>query len=269
MSYSYAILLQVVPCPLPPCSKWSLTLSRPSLPHWPASPRKGRITNESRVMLFTWRQFPDKIRQFPDKSSPRAGGHPLPAPADVGVLVLEERAEWPSSIQGDDAPSTTQSGLALKVKGALTRHEEGETGTYHGCPRQTETPSRARVERLGLLPSAPGGKLLKMYYAREASEHAKKPQIYPSKDRATGFSRRKQLGLPWWLSGKESASQCRRQGCGPPSRKIPHATEQLSQWTAAIKPVLQSAQEPQLLKTTCSRAWAQHQETPPPPTAQE
>ena len=35
-------------------------------------------------------------------------------------------------------------------------------------------------------------------------------------------------GLPWWLSGKESACQCRRYGFDPWSGKIPHATEQLN-----------------------------------------
>ena len=31
------------------------------------------------------------------------------------------------------------------------------------------------------------------------------------------------LGLPWWLSGKESFCQCRRHRFNPWSRKIPHA----------------------------------------------
>ena len=35
-------------------------------------------------------------------------------------------------------------------------------------------------------------------------------------------------GLPWWLSGEESACQCRRHGFDPQSGKIPHAKEQLS-----------------------------------------
>ena len=35
-------------------------------------------------------------------------------------------------------------------------------------------------------------------------------------------------GLPWWLTGRESICQCRRQGLNPRSRKIPHAMEQLS-----------------------------------------
>ena len=35
------------------------------------------------------------------------------------------------------------------------------------------------------------------------------------------------IGLPWWLSGKESACQCRRHGFGPWSGKIPQAMEQL------------------------------------------
>ena len=45
-------------------------------------------------------------------------------------------------------------------------------------------------------------------------------------------------GLPWWLSGKESICQFRRQGFDPWSGKIPHATEQLSPWVTTIEPVL-------------------------------
>ena len=46
-----------------------------------------------------------------------------------------------------------------------------------------------------------------------------------------------QLGLlaPWWLSGKESAYQCRRYRFDSWSRKIPHATEQLSPCTTTIE----------------------------------
>ena len=47
-------------------------------------------------------------------------------------------------------------------------------------------------------------------------------------------------GLPWWLSGKESACQCRRHRFNPWSRKIPHALKQLSPCTTAVEPVLQS-----------------------------
>ena len=47
-------------------------------------------------------------------------------------------------------------------------------------------------------------------------------------------------GLPWWLSGKESAWQCRKHGFEPCSGKIPHTTEQLSPCTTTIEPVLLS-----------------------------
>ena len=36
------------------------------------------------------------------------------------------------------------------------------------------------------------------------------------------------MDFPWWLSGKESACQCRGHGFDPWSRKIPRAVEQLS-----------------------------------------
>ena len=38
-----------------------------------------------------------------------------------------------------------------------------------------------------------------------------------------------QIGLPWWISGKESAYQCRGHRFDPWSgTKFPHVTEQLS-----------------------------------------
>ena len=50
----------------------------------------------------------------------------------------------------------------------------------------------------------------------------------------------KGLGLPWQLSGKESASQRRRHGFDPRSGKIPHTVEQLSLYATSTEPVLQS-----------------------------
>ena len=46
------------------------------------------------------------------------------------------------------------------------------------------------------------------------------------------------VGLPGWLSGKESACWCRRLGFDPWSGKIPHATEQLSPCPTTTEPVL-------------------------------
>ena len=48
-------------------------------------------------------------------------------------------------------------------------------------------------------------------------------------------------GLSWWLSGKESAGQCRRHGFDPWSRKILHVAEQLSPCPTTIEPVLKSS----------------------------
>ena len=45
-------------------------------------------------------------------------------------------------------------------------------------------------------------------------------------------------GLPWWLSGEESAYQCRRHRFDPWSRKIPHAMEHLSSRTTTTEPML-------------------------------
>ena len=58
-------------------------------------------------------------------------------------------------------------------------------------------------------------------------------------------------GLPLWLSGKESACQCRRHWFDHWSRKIPHAAEPLS--------LCSRAQEPQPLRPTSSRAHASQQ----------
>ena len=43
-----------------------------------------------------------------------------------------------------------------------------------------------------------------------------------------GPSRLGTRGLPWWLGGKDSTCQCKTHGLDSWSRKIPHATEQLS-----------------------------------------
>ena len=68
--------------------------------------------------------------------------------------------------------------------------------------------------------------------------------------------------LPWWLSGKESACQCRRHEFDPWSGKIPHATEQIS-LCAQLLSLCSRAQEPQLLKSECPGACALQQEKPP------
>ena len=57
-------------------------------------------------------------------------------------------------------------------------------------------------------------------------------------DRPSGSFRRKWLGLPWWLSGKESARQCRRHRFNPWSGKIPQAWEKLSPCVTSTEPVL-------------------------------
>ena len=47
-------------------------------------------------------------------------------------------------------------------------------------------------------------------------------------------------GLPQWLSGLESACQCRRHGFNQWSGTIPHASEQVSPHTTTTEPVLWS-----------------------------
>ena len=80
-------------------------------------------------------------------------------------------------------------------------------------------------------------------------------------------------GLPWWLSGKKSACQCRRHGFDPWSRKIPHTMEPLSPtklmshncWACALELGNHNyrAHVLQLLKPVRPRAGAPQQEKPP------
>ena len=46
------------------------------------------------------------------------------------------------------------------------------------------------------------------------------------------------VGLPWWLSGKESACQCRRHRFHPWAGKIPSTPGQLSPCATTTEPVL-------------------------------
>ena len=72
----------------------------------------------------------------------------------------------------------------------------------------------------------------------------------------------KDMGLPWWLSGKDSACQWKRHGFNPWSRKIPHATEQLSLCATTIEPVLLNPLN-ESTEARCPRAHAMQGEKPP------
>ena len=49
--------------------------------------------------------------------------------------------------------------------------------------------------------------------------------------------KQKTTGIPWWLSDKGSACQCRSRGFDPCSGKIPRASEQLSSCATTAEPV--------------------------------
>ena len=51
--------------------------------------------------------------------------------------------------------------------------------------------------------------------------------------------------LAWWLSGKESACQCRRLRFDPCSVKIPYTPERLSPFPTQLKPLCHRAHTPQ------------------------
>ena len=60
-------------------------------------------------------------------------------------------------------------------------------------------------------------------------------------NKPTSFNLKTLGGLSWWLSGKECTCQHRKHGYNPQSRRISHATEQLSSCTTTIEPVLYNA----------------------------
>ena len=55
------------------------------------------------------------------------------------------------------------------------------------------------------------------------------------------------LGLPWWVSGKESACQCRGNRFDPWLRKMPHVTEQVLWHVPQLLSLCSRAREPELL----------------------
>ena len=85
-----------------------------------------------------------------------------------------------------------------------------------------------------------------MWKLRETSSCNVPPAISTEKSYHSGHFQREMLGLPWWLSCKESTGQCRRHWFDPWSRSIPYAMEQLGPCATTSEPRLQS-RELQLL----------------------
>ena len=104
-------------------------------------------------------------------------------------------------------------------------------------PRVGKIPWRRKWQPIpALLPGKSHGRRTLVGYSqwgRKESDTTERPHFHFSFSKCL-------LGLPWWLSGKESACQCRRCMFNPGSRKIPHATEQLSPRATTTEPVLQS-----------------------------
>ena len=65
---------------------------------------------------------------------------------------------------------------------------------------------------------------------------AKRPRSNHGHFRSEGFL--KGFLRPGWLSGKESASQCRRYRFDPSFEKVAHAAKQLRRCATTIEPVL-------------------------------
>ena len=69
-------------------------------------------------------------------------------------------------------------------------------------------------------------------------------------------------GPPWWLSGSESACQCRRHRCDSWSLKIPHATEQLILWV--LEPPSHNSGSPRSLEPMLHDKRSPQNENPEP-----
>jgi len=82
------------------------------------------------------------------------------------------------------------------------------------------------------------------------------------KGRKTWFAKNQYTGLPWWLSGQESASQCRRHQFHPRSGKIPRAAEQLSPGAMTTESALWSPGA-EIAEPMCPRLRPLKQEKPP------
>ena len=85
-----------------------------------------------------------------------------------------------------------------------------------------------------LFPMAPGNEV------EVGRSHILKDLGELNKIRRKKEKERKQRGLPWWLSGEESACQCRRHRFNPWSGRIPYTEEQLSPWATTTEPMIQS-----------------------------
>ena len=78
------------------------------------------------------------------------------------------------------------------------------------------------------------------------------------KNTITEIKNNLKMGLPWWLSDKESTCQCSWHGFDPSSGNILHATEQLSPCPMTIEPVLWSPRAASTEPMCCSYSsrWA-------------
>ena len=64
------------------------------------------------------------------------------------------------------------------------------------------------------------------------------------------------MGLPWWLSGEESACQCGRHGCYPWCGKIPYATGQLSPCAAFTEARVPESAGAGTTEPACHHYWS-------------
>ena len=76
-----------------------------------------------------------------------------------------------------------------------------------------------------------------------------KPHIQVTFIAGTLNSKKKGQGLPWWLSGKDSACLCRIRGFDPWSGKTPRAAEQLSPMCHKHRACALQLGDPQLRST--------------------
>ena len=77
-------------------------------------------------------------------------------------------------------------------------------------------------------------------YLLYANKFTVQQTVFQSSTVTTVQNMKLPLGLPWYLSSKESTCRCKRHGFNPWPGKIPRAAVQRSPYATTIKPVIQS-----------------------------
>jgi len=135
---------------------------------------------------------------------------------------MEDKTLQIANIQKDEEFETLQTRIMPMIQQAV-RYENSLPRIHHPLKELKEM-ERVRLE--GASPLC--WSFYKCFWEQRCSgSRVKTPLILGIQEKP---------GLPWWLSGKESACQHRRLRFDPWSGKIPHTVEQLSPCTTTTEP---------------------------------